>query len=124
MSYVTGIEKCKQALAKLTSTHPFVKRVDDAFCEISEIETNETSIDHLKEIVEWCEEYLLLRDKNIANIKSSRSDGVATASDGVATASDGVSNDQAKNKQLTDLSQNLATLCMEIIEYNSKRSSN
>lgn len=117
MNYTIGIKKCKQALAKLTSTDDFVKRVDDAFAEISEIDPNETSVGHLNDIVEWCEEYLSLRDRNIKNIKNVRSDGVPKRSDGILHGDD-------KHKQLADLSQNLTFLCMEIIEYNSKQSSN
>lgn len=124
MDYATGIKKCKQALAKLTSKEPFVKRIDDAFSEISEIDPNETSVDHLKEIVDWCEEYLSVREKNFSTIKNIKSDGVARESDGVLPGSDGVSNENEKHKQLTDLSQNLTSLCMEIIEHNSKRSDN
>jgi len=121
MDYTTGIKKCKQALAKLTSNDSFIKRVDGAFNEISEIDPNETSVDHLKEIVEWCEAYLSVRDKALKNIKA---DGVLHRSDGVVPGSDGVSNENEKHKRLADLSQNLTSLCMEIIEYNSKRSDN
>src|SRR3989442_10920857 len=85
MNYTDGIKKCKQALLKLSSKDDFVIRVDNAFTEILQVDPNETSVDHLKEIVEWCEQYLSIRDKGIK--------------------SDGVLGDKNRNKQLADLSQ-------------------
>ena len=104
MDYVAGIKKCKHALIKLSSKDDFAKRVDGAFEEVAEIDPNETSFGLLEEIVDWCEEYLSFRDKG--------------------AKSDGVLKENENRKQLIKLSQKLAFLCVEIIEYNSKNHNN
>jgi hypothetical protein len=92
MSFESGIKKCEDTLKILSSKSKPEIKVEKAFSKIAGLEPTETSLEQYEKVVRWCEEYLVVTDRNI------KLDGIL--------------------KEIDKLSHDLEDLCMNIIEHN------
>ena len=102
MGYSYGIKQCCETILHLSSDQNFNERIAKAFSEIGIIHESDVSKKHFKEIKDWRNKYLsiaeLLIDKK----------GTLQVVD--------------KEKELRNLATEIVSLCIDIVEHNSKNS--
>lgn len=108
MSYGYGLKTCRETLIHLASDTDIEERMVKAFAEIGLINgTDDTSLEHYKEIKEWREKYLSVKKMNLL----------------VSKEGDLITNDEEMKNQLKKISTELVWICTEVIEHNSRNTS-
>ena len=97
MQYNFAIKKCTETLVQLGSDENIEKRVSNAFDEISLLDKNDVSMENLKAVADWCEQYMLVNNLDV------KLDGQ------LQPVSD-------KNKEIGKLAHQLTYMCIKIIE--------